>query len=198
MTTKTYKSGVSRRKEKRAQQSRRRIWGWVIAGVIVLVLAGYGVALVQASQANIPGIQTYSGLTNQHTTAPVHYAQNPPVGGDHNPVWLNCGIYDQPVPNENAVHSLEHGTVWITYQPALPSADVDKLRQLVRGRTFVILSPYDGLPAPVVASAWGLQLYLTGADDARLPRFLNKYVQGPQTPELGALCSGGMGNPLPY
>jgi hypothetical protein len=196
-TTKMHKTGVSRRQEKRVKQSRRRIWGWIAAGVIVLVLAGFGVALVQASQANISGIQTYSGLTAQHTTAPVHYAQNPPVGGDHNPVWLNCGIYDQSVPNENAVHSLEHGAVWVTYQPTLPAAAVDQLRQLVRGRTFVILSPYDNLPAPVVASAWGVQLFLTGADDARLPRFLNKYIQGPQTPELGALCTGGMGNPLP-
>jgi hypothetical protein len=196
-TIKAYKTGVSRRKEKRAAQSRRRLWGWVAAGVVVLLLAGYGVALVQASQASIPGVQTYDGLTAQHTTAPVQYPQNPPVGGDHNPVWLNCGIYDQPVPNENAVHSLEHGAVWITYQPTLPSTGVEQLRQLVRGRTFVVLSPYNNLPAPVVASAWGVQLQLTGADDARLPRFLKKYVQGPQTPEIGAPCTGGFGNPLP-
>jgi hypothetical protein len=196
-TTKVHKTDVSRRKEKKVAQSRRRLLGWVAAGVIVLVLAGYGVALVQAQQANIPGVQTYSGLSRLHTTGPVQYPPNPPVGGDHNPVWLNCGIYDQPVPNENAVHSLEHGAVWITYQPNLPSSAVEQLRQLVRGQQFVILSPYDNLPAPVVASAWGVQLLLTGADDARLPRFLKKYVQGPQTPELGALCTGGLGNPLP-
>jgi len=188
---------ASRRKQKKAAQSRRRLWGWVAAGVIVLVLAGYGVALVQASQANIPGVQTFGDLSRLHTTGPVQYAQNPPVGGEHNPVWLNCGIYDQPVPNENAVHSLEHGAVWITYQPNLPLSEVEQLRQIVRGRQFVILSPYDNLLAPVVASAWSVQLQLTGADDPRLLRFLNKYVQGPQTPELGAPCTGGLANPLP-
>jgi hypothetical protein len=196
-SNKAHKAGVSRRQEKKGAQSRRRLWGWVAAGIIVLVLAGYGVAMVQAAQATIPGVQTYTGLSFEHTTAPVKYAQNPPVGGDHNPVWLNCGIYDQPVPNENAVHSLEHGAVWVTYQPSLPSAAVEQLRQLVRGREFVILSPYDNLPAPVVASAWGVQLQLTGADDTRLSRFLKKYVLGPQTREMGGVCTGGLGNPIP-
>jgi hypothetical protein len=196
-SSRTHKAGLSRRQEKRAVKSRRRLWGWVAAGVIVVVLAGFGVAMVQASQATISGVQTFTGITYNHTTSPVQYAQNPPVGGDHNPVWLNCGIYDQPVPNENAVHSLEHGAVWITYLPSLPASAVEQLRQQVRGRQFVILSPYENLPAPVVASAWGVQLKLTGADDPRLPRFLNKYVQGPQTREAGAVCSGGLGNPLP-
>ncbi len=193
----THGSAASRRKERKAAQSRRRIWGWVAAGVIVLLLGGYGVALAVTTQANIPGVQTYSGLSFNHTTSPVQYAQNPPVGGDHAPVWLNCGIYDQPVPNENAVHSLEHGAVWVTYQPTLPAADVNTLRQLVRGQQYVILSPYNNLPAPVVASAWGVQLQLTGANDARLSRFLKKYVQGPQTREPGGECTGGTGNPLP-
>lgn len=190
-------TAASRRKQKHSGHARRRLWGWVAAGVIVLALAGYGVALAVSAQAEIPGVQTYTGLSFGHTTAAVQYAQNPPVGGDHNPVWLNCGIYDQSVPNENAVHSLEHGAVWVTYQPTLPSAAVDHLRQLVRGRAYVILSPYNNLPAPVVASAWGVQLQLTGADDARLPRFLAKYSQGPQTREPGGECSGGAGNPLP-
>ena len=196
-TTKVHKTSMNRRMEKKAAQSRRRLWGWIAGGVIVVVLAGYGVALVWAEQANIPGVQTFGDLSRQHTTGSVQYPQNPPVGGDHNSVWLNCGIYDQPVPNENAVHSLEHGAVWITYQPNLPASAVEQLRQLVRGKQFVILSPYDNLPAPVVASAWSTQLLLNGADDPRLPRFLKKYVQGPQTPELGAECTGGTGNPLP-
>ncbi|HET9972943.1 MAG TPA: DUF3105 domain-containing protein [Streptosporangiaceae bacterium] len=37
---------------------------------------------------------------------------------------MNCGIYDQPVPNERAVHNMEHGAIWITYQPSLPQAQV--------------------------------------------------------------------------
>jgi hypothetical protein len=127
---------------------------------------------------------------------PVSYPQTPPAGGQHNPIWQNCGIYDQPVANEQAVHSLEHGAVWITYQPDLGEGDVNQLRELVRGRSHALLSPYPDLPTPVVASAWGVQLKLDGASDPRLPFFIEKYHNGPQTPEPGAPCSGGAGEPV--
>jgi Protein of unknown function (DUF3105) len=125
----------------------------------------------------------------------VDYAQTPPVGGEHNPVWQNCGFYDEPVANENAVHSLEHGAVWITYSPDLPQDQVDVLRDLAHSQTYVLVSPYPDLPSNVVASAWGKQLSLQSADDPDLERFVRAYRQGPQTPEPGAVCTGGIGQP---
>jgi hypothetical protein len=59
------------------------------------------------------------------------------------------------VRNETAVHSMEHGAVWITCRPGLPTEQVDKLRELATSKTYVLASPYPDLPAPVVASAWG-------------------------------------------
>jgi len=183
----------------RASPLRRWPWGWIGVGLTVLVIVGLVVVLVvlrAGREADIPGVQAYSSLSAFHTTSTVRYNPTPPVGGDHDPELLNCGIYGQPVRNENAVHSLEHGAVWITYQPTLPASAVEQLRGLVRGHGYVILSPYPNLPSPVVASAWGVQLLLTGADDARLPRFIAKYEQGSQTPERGAPCSGGVGTPI--
>lgn len=100
------------------------------------------------------GLQTFSNLSRNHVTGTVKYPQSPPVGGDHNAVWLNCGTYTSPVANENAVHSMEHGAVRITCQPTLSAADVTALHHAVGGQSHVVLSPYPGLPAPVVASAW--------------------------------------------
>jgi hypothetical protein len=134
-------------------------------------------------------------LSRSHTGEPVSYPQTPPVGGPHNPVWQNCGFYSEPVRNENAVHSMEHGAVWITYRPDLPGGQVETLRDLAQGRNYVLVSPYPGLPSPVVASAWGKQLQLDSADDPRLEQFVSAYSQGPQTPEPGATCSGGVGSP---
>jgi hypothetical protein len=91
---------------------------------------------------------------------------------------------------------MEHGAVWITYRPDLTESDVTILRGLVAGKSHALLSPYPSLPAPVVASAWGVQLKLDGAADPRLPFFIEKYHNGPQTPEPGAPCSGGLGEPV--
>jgi hypothetical protein len=124
----------------------------------------------------------------------VDYPQSPPVGGPHNPIWQNCGFYSKPVRNEHAVHSMEHGAVWITYSPDLPEDQVEEIKSLTL-KNYVLVSPYPGLPAPVVASAWGKQLRLDSANDPRLGQFVTTYRLGPQNPEPGAPCSGGVGSP---
>lgn len=174
----------------------------MISAAVVLVLiaaAVFGYIAVNHTSKTAPsppaGVQTFANLSRDHVTGPVNYPQIPPVGGPHNPVWLNCGIYTAPVPNEHAVHSLEHGAVWITYQPNLPAAQVAQITKTVGNDTYVIVSPYPGLPAPVVASAWGTQLKLHGPTDPRLAQFLAYYRQGPQTPEPGSPCTGGFGTP---
>lgn len=176
------------------QSSSRWVWLAVIIGV-VLVVALVAIRLLGNADGGIAGVQTFSVPGRNHSTSPVSYSQTPPVGGNHNPIWQNCGVYSQQLQNENAVHSLEHGAVWITYRPDLPADQVQKLRELTQKRSYVLLSPYPGLEKPIVASAWGVQLQLDSADDPRLPQFISKYAQGPQTPEPGATCSGGLPSP---
>lgn len=178
-------------------------WPLILIGAGAVLLVGLvAFATFQTVQqrtarsAAIDGVQVYGSEERGHTTSPVTYDVTPPVGGPHNPTWLNCGIYDQPVASEYAVHSLEHGAVWITYRPDISADQLTELRALVRGRDYALLSPYPDLPAPVVASAWGLQLRVDSVGDPRLARFLVKYMQGPQTPEPGAVCYGGAGTPI--
>ena len=129
-----------------------------------------------------------------HVEGPVDYDRVPPLGGPHAPVWANCGVYeDQIVPPELAVHSMEHGAVWIAY-PDDGQVDVDRLRDLATGQPDVLVSPSDEVDG-VVATAWGVQLIADGADDPGLPAFIEAYVRGPGTPEPGAPCSGGAGEP---
>jgi hypothetical protein len=176
---------------------------YIIIGLIAAVfIAGFATLVILDARQNAMStppdeVQTYDvGPAGQHTGADVNYEQNPPVGGPHNPIWQNCGYYDQPVRDENAVHSLEHGAVWITYSPDLPQDQVEHLRDIAENETFVLVSPRDGLPSPVVASAWGKQLRLDNAEDPNLERFIGAYEQGPQTPEKGAVCTGGIGQPV--
>ncbi len=163
------------------------------AMMLAMVLLGIVPALAQTPPE---GVQSFEVPSRFHTEGPVSYDPIPPVGGDHAPVWQNCGFYDVPIQDENAVHSLEHGVVWITYEPDLLSPDqVEVLRGLASNHSHVLVSPYAGLPAPVVASAWGRQLSLEGAYDPRLEQFIAAFERGEQSPEPGAPCTGGIGEP---
>ena len=175
---------------------------YVIIGLIVAVfIAGFAALVIldarQKAASTPPGeVQTYDvGPGGQHTQTDVDYEQNPPAGGAHNAVWQNCGYYAEPVRDENAVHSLEHGAVWITYSPDLSEDEVERLRDIAESQSYILVSPYEDLPSPIVASAWGKQLSLESAEDPDLERFIGAYRQGPQTPEPGAVCTGGIGQP---
>ena len=145
-----------------------------------------------ASAAGIPGLEvTDEKLSRDHKDGPLEYDPVPPVGGTHNPRWLACDVYDEPVPNEVAVHSLEHGAVWFTYQPDLPEEQVERLEELAKeNREYALVSPMEGLASPVVAVAWGVTLAVPDAQDERLEAFLEEYAGGAQGGEPGAPCRG--------
>lgn len=172
---------------------------WTVSAVVLIALALFDLVgfwkVRDKPEPTIRGVEKFDIPDRHHTNDPVTYPMIPPAGGPHAPIWLNCGIYSQPVHNENGVHSLEHGAVWITYQPDLPEDEVQILRRIVHGRHHVILSPYPNLPVPVVASAWGLQLRLNDPRDPRLVRFVDTYRSGPQAPEKDGPCDLGVGNP---
>lgn len=146
-----------------------------------------------AAKQPIDGVEEYKKLSRNHVNTPVDYPQTPAVGGDHAPIWANCGAYTSPVEPTQAVHSLEHGAVWVGYDPALPDEQVEELTRVADSNSYVLLSPVEGVPEPVTVSAWGKQLGVKTADDPRVAAFIQKYQQGPQTPEPGAACTGGAG-----
>lgn len=133
--------------------------------------------------------------SRDHVDEDLEYPQSPPIGGDHSAAWQNCGVYRDPVLDETAVHSLEHGAVWITYRPDLTPADIEVLEGLADGQTHLLVSPYPGLSAPIVAGAWGAQQSFQSVDDEGIRQFIATFQQGAQTPEPGAPCSGGFGEP---
>ena len=171
-----------------------------ITGVVAYDTAGW-----PAASHNGPAARAFG---HAHVPGPVRYSVTPPVGGDHNAQWMNCGIYDQAVPNERAVHNLEHGAVWITYQPSLPQSEVSALRAFVEKQPMVSparapasrymdLSPYPGLSSPIVISSWGFQLKVTSPGDPRLQRFVDAFRASPaHSPEYGGECTAGVGTPL--
>ncbi|MER7193675.1 MULTISPECIES: DUF3105 domain-containing protein [Streptomyces] len=201
------------RRAEEARDRRNRILTIGISVVVVVGLVVGGVVLVRSQSddsddtaatdsktsgkfvAGEDGVQTWQGtLSRNHVAKKVTYPVEPPVGGDHNQVWMNCDgdVYTKPLNNENAVHSLEHGAVWVTYTDKAPKADVEKLAAKVKKTPYSLMSPDDKQKDPIVLSAWGHQRTVTGADDPNVDKFFEKFVQGEQTPEPGAACTNGL------
>ena len=191
-----------RRREAKAKRNRRIGIASAIVGAVavvgllvtVFVLTPQPVTYAAGGTgAEIDGVETFENPAG-HVEGAVEYPQTPPAGGEHNPVWLNCGVYTEPVPNENAVPSMEHGAVWVTYDPSLSDSELSTLRAKLPS-TYAILSPFDGLPSKIVLSAWNTQLQLDDVDDPRIAQFLEEYWLSQDAPEPGAPCTGGLDAP---
>ncbi|MFC8368552.1 DUF3105 domain-containing protein [Streptomyces sp. NPDC057238] len=200
------------RRAEKARERRARILTIAASVVIVVGLVAGGVVLVQSQSdddgstaagsknsgkfvTGKDGVRKWEGeLGRNHVTKAVDYPVSPPVGGDHNPVWMNCNgdVYTDEINNTNAVHSLEHGAVWVTYNASADKAAVDALAAKVKKTPYTLMSPVDGQKDPIMLSAWGHQRTVTGADDPDLDAFFEKFVQGEQTPEPGAACTNGL------
>jgi hypothetical protein len=184
-------------------------WGPIaiggVVGVIVLAIIGYAVfSVVRGSRswedkvADIKGVVNYRAQKNaaldsrNHKDGTLTYVTSPPVGGDHNPLWQNCmgDVYGAAIANEHAVHSLEHGAVWVTYKPGIPQDQIDDLKKKVQGKDYMLMSPYPGLDHNVSLQVWGYQLKLDDATDPRIDAFI-KDARLNASMEPGAACSSG-------
>jgi hypothetical protein len=192
----------------------QRPWGLIAAAIAVAVFAAavltYAVVKVNAANADkvtsadqIQGLTTFDYAAGQdHVTTPVPYKESPPVGGPHDPTWADCtgSVYTVDIRHENAVHSLEHGAVWITYNPDdLSAADTAKLAALVDGVSGRMLSPYAGLDSPISLQSWNHQLKVDSADDKGIKQFADFLTRnGDFYPEVGASCENPdfLANPL--
>lgn len=169
----------------------------VLVAILFYAVANKGSGFQTAADkvdTTFSGIQVTKNPDANHVTTRVDYpgmASEAPDGGNHNPYPQTCAVYTAPVVNEHAVHSLEHGAVWITYRPGLPQDQVDVLAKLVEANTsYRMLSPYPDQDSPVAMQAWGRRLDVPSATDPRVARFVDAYTQGPQTREQGTQCSG--------
>ncbi|HLT12105.1 MAG TPA: DUF3105 domain-containing protein [Micromonosporaceae bacterium] len=206
------KGGKGRRPVTPVRVSQGRNWGPIVlfagAGVVALLIIVIAAIPVlkkanegtwQERVAGIEGLINYwesnAPWVNQreHQSGVLQYETNPPAGGNHNGAWQNCmgDVYTEPIAKEHAVHSLEHGAVWVTYRPDLPADQVEMLASKVRDRSYVMMSPYPDLDVPISLQAWGYQLKVDSADDARIDTFINALRQN-ATIEPGAVCSRGI------
>jgi len=155
----------------------------------VVAAACGGGAGGSASVPDIPGVVVEKAASRSHREGKIDYPKHPASGGDHNPVPVTCGFYSQQPPDEFAVHSLEHGAVWIAFGPSLSPQDVDVLRQFAK-LDHVLVTPYDGMSVPITLVAWERRLEVQSVSDPRIKQFVDAFRNGPTAPERGSACTG--------
>ncbi|MCH7231413.1 DUF3105 domain-containing protein [Glycomyces sp. L485] len=124
------------------------------------------------------------------------YELTPPAGGNHLGNWQNCEgtVYNAPIVDGNAVHSLEHGAVWLTYDPELVDEDqAATLSGKISGRNYSFMSPYPSQGVAVSLQSWGNQYQTDDVDDPKIDEYLNHYIQnGDNLAEMNATCGNGV------
>jgi hypothetical protein len=190
-------------------------WGTILSVIAVVAFAAAVVVVVivtrksdddsdrytlpEIAQASeIRGVVYKAEPDHEHVDGTVKYDTTPPTGGNHNGFYADCSgaVYDEPIANENAVHPLEHGAVWVTYREGLDAKDVATLATLVSGQDHVFMSPYPDLDATVSLQAWGYQLKVDSVSDPRIAQFIAALAGNPEiTPEVGGGQAASCSNP---
>jgi Protein of unknown function (DUF3105) len=150
-----------------------------------------GGELIGPADEGIDGVDAFRVDSNAHTEENLTYDPAPPTGGEHFPVPATCGFYESEAPpDELLVHDLEHGAIWIAYDPGLDDASTSSLSALVAQQAKVTATPYPDLGSPIVVTAWARQLRLDSVDDPRLLQFIEQYRNSENAPEPNAACQG--------
>ena len=133
--------------------------------------------------------------SREHTDENVDYPTTPPAGGDHLGIWHTCGIYKVELLDEAADHALEHGAVCVTYKPEIEKEEIIKLTTMLSGKPKILLSPHSEQMSPIVATSWCRRLEIETANDPRLNKFVDFFMDGEAAPEAGITCDRGIGRP---
>ena len=186
------KSRTRDRRQQKEQASRQRNRILTGVGVAAVVIIGAIVLVFRSSQ--LPDLDpntvpdesvTFSIAGSEHipvgSPRPA-YNSNPPTSGDHYDQAVRAQVYTQELPDENLVHNLEHGHIWLSYQDETDTATIDTLTEIQsQFPAWVVVSHRPENDDPVVAAAWGRMLPMEEADADAITAFILRYRN--QAPE---------------
>ena len=155
--------------------------------VVIIAVLGIGYWLFHSSQTtnqNLAGT-AYPILGRNHIDVGTHpqvpYNSNPPTSGDHYPNPANWGVYKTTLPDEQVVHNLEHGGIWISYKANVDADTVAKLEDFAKRYQLVVVEPRDADDTPIAFSSWGYLEKFDHYDEASMVKFIeDHYNKGPE------------------
>ncbi len=163
----------------------KKISYW-IAGLVVVI--GGGWLLISTTGPKGPDYShPVKILGRNHIregTAFNGYNSNPPTSGDHYQNPAPARFYDKELPDEQLVHNLEHGHIWIAYKPGLPAEIVDGLKNFAGGN--IVVTPRSKNDTDIALAAWGrldkFDIEANEIDSQRIKDFISRYQnRGPES-----------------
>src|SRR5262245_30849440 len=83
-------------REAAAKNARRSSLIRNAVGLIFIAIVAAVVYSQYTARQLLQDVKTARYPAGLHVAGSILYAENPPIGGQHNVVWQNCGIYDAP------------------------------------------------------------------------------------------------------
>jgi len=184
------------RKTSRRERHVRQFRNYSII-ILIIVAIGYGIFIVAKSTA--PKGEDFSRAIELMEASHVavgsslpEYTSNPPTSGPHYAQTARSGFREDIISDQNIIHNLEHGDVWIAYHPRLSSVIKDELKQF--GAAKVIIAPREENETDIAVAAWGRLDTFNIENDAlpaeRIKDFIKRYTN--KGPEKVPGVSGGI------
>jgi hypothetical protein len=161
----------------------------IIIWIVLLAAAAgaiYGLAAwLKYSASRKPGEAEPVMASRDHIpagSAAPEYNSNPPVSGPHYPAPANWGVYDHQLPDQQLVHNLEHGGIWISYKDPNDALTIAQLKSIVNDYSLkVIMTPRPEDPDRIDVAAWGRILRLDHFDEQQIRDFIGAFInRGPE------------------
>ena len=117
------------------------------------------------------------------------YNSNPPTSGWHYENPAEKGIYKKELPDEQFIHDLEHGYIWISYRPDASSEIIKQLENFYGFGKKIVVAPRKENDKLIAIIAWNwLDKFdpasgdsLNDAELKRIGDFIDAYInQGPE------------------
>jgi FtsP/CotA-like multicopper oxidase with cupredoxin domain len=101
------------------------------------------------------------------------YNSNPPSSGWHYAKAPKWGIYKKEIPDESALHAVEHGGIWISYT-GVTDEQIDELVSIQKTNNgAVIMSPREKNDTSIAVVSWGKVMKLDEVNTELIQEFIN-------------------------
>ncbi|MBL4694249.1 DUF3105 domain-containing protein [Candidatus Gracilibacteria bacterium] len=162
------RSHLAAKKQKLKSMKSFLMWGLLL----VVVIGGLSFIISKATVERQGVHHTIQG--SEHIVvggAHAAYTTNPPTSGDHHANAARWGIYDSSLPDEQLVHNLEHGGIWISYK-TLGEGELAQLEDFANDHSqSVILTPRAANDSNIAFTSWGRLLEMDVLDMGKLELF---------------------------